>query len=94
MEKTAHQFCKQLGHMYRAKGRMTQALETVKFLKENPTRDPAWCLFFRVVAECNRSRAHLSGGSLVMSGSFQELTERVSSDTDSLVVLLEANFCI
>ena len=46
MGKTAHQFCKHLGHMYRAKGRMTQALETVKFLKENPTRDPAWCLFF------------------------------------------------
>ena len=80
--------------MYRAKGRMTRALETVKFLKENPTRDPAWCLFFsEFVAECNRSRAHLSGGSLVMSGSFHELTERVSSDTDSLVVLLEANFC-
>ena len=49
MEKTAHQFCKQLGHMYRAKDRMTHALETVKFPKENPTRYPAWCrLFFEL----------------------------------------------
>ena len=43
MERTAQNFCKQLRHMHRAKERSEQATETVKFLKENPSRDPSGC---------------------------------------------------
>ena len=35
MERSANNFCKQLRHMHRAKERLEQAMETVKFLKEN-----------------------------------------------------------
>ena len=43
MERTAQNYCKQLRHTHRAKERMEQATETVKFLKENPTRYPSGC---------------------------------------------------
>ena len=43
MERTAQNFCKQLRHVHRAKGRLEQATETVKFLKENPSRHPSRC---------------------------------------------------
>ena len=43
MERTAQNYCKQLRHMHRAKERLEQAAETVKFLKENPTRYPSGC---------------------------------------------------
>ena len=35
MERSANNFCKQLRHMHRAQERLEQAMETVKFLKEN-----------------------------------------------------------
>ena len=43
MERSANNFCKQLRHMHRAKERLEQAMETVKFLKENPLRYPSGC---------------------------------------------------
>ena len=43
MERTAQIFCKQLRHVHRAKERLEQAKETVKFLKENPSRYPSGC---------------------------------------------------
>ena len=43
MERTAQSFCKQLRHMHRAKERLEQATETVKFLKENLSRYPSGC---------------------------------------------------
>ena len=43
MERSASNFCKQLRHMHRAKERLEQAVETVKFLKENPLRYPSGC---------------------------------------------------
>ena len=46
MERTAQNFCKQLRHMHRAKERLEQATETVKFLKENPSRYPTGCGLF------------------------------------------------
>ena len=46
MERTAQIFCKQLRHMHRAKERSEHATETVKFLKENPSRYPSGCRSF------------------------------------------------
>ena len=46
MERTAQTFCKQLRHRHRAKERLEQATETVKFLKESPSRYPSGCTPF------------------------------------------------
>ena len=43
MERSAQNFCTQLRHMHRAKERLEQSTETVKFFKENPSRYPSGC---------------------------------------------------
>ena len=46
MERSANNFWKQLRDMHRAKERLEQAMETVKFFKENPLRYQSGCRSF------------------------------------------------
>ena len=53
MEKRTQPFCKHPRHRHRTKNRLAQALETVQLMKQNPTRDPAWCRPFSSCATWN-----------------------------------------